>query len=104
MFKGPGTAYQLRGFLAFLLWWAHILEADFCCIFLKYSFAQRFTFLLSHTLGQKAVGADTLGQKSTVTHIGYYYIAVAFYSYIGNQWSLECGRIIIVFSSGKCVN
>ena len=50
------------------------------------------------------MGADTLGQKSTVTRIGYYNIAVAFYSYIGNQWSLECGRIIIVFSSGKCVN
>lgn len=53
--------------------------------------------MLSHTLWQKAVGADTSGQKSTVTRIGYYYIAFAFYSYIGNQWSLECGRIKLVF-------
>ena len=39
------------------------------------------------------MGADTLGQKSVVTRIGYYNIVIVFYSYIGNQWSLECGRI-----------
>lgn len=43
------------------------------------------------------MGADTSGQKSVVTRTGYYNIAVVFYSYIGNQWSLECGRIKIVF-------
>jgi len=46
------------------------LRPIFAVFFWKSSFAKRFTFLLSHTLGQKSVVADTSGQKSVVTRTG----------------------------------
>ena len=50
MFKWPETA---RGFLALLLWWTHILEADFCCIILKIFFRAKVYFFVISYFGAK---------------------------------------------------
>ena len=60
MFKWPETA---RGFLAFLLWWTHILEADFCCIILKICFHAKVYFFVISYFGAKGSGCGYLGAK-----------------------------------------
>ena len=45
--------HNYAAFLALLLWWTHILEADFCCIILKIFFRAKVYFFVISYFGAK---------------------------------------------------
>jgi len=55
--------HNYAAFLALLLWWTHILEADFCCIILQIFFRAKVYFFVISYFGAKGSGCGYLGAK-----------------------------------------